>query len=451
MAKAKPTPNTPASPKRCYHLHAPLLIYIGVSLLVAVGAFHSQNNLLFWLFGLSLGLMLVSGIISGTMMMGVRLVRLGIDDSVVGQPVRVRYRVSNTSRVMPLFALSLNEVISEGPGAAAGTKAVRLGMMLLSGESNGHTASNGKNGKNGSNGKPTLRERLARVFMPPMGFVTFVPPRGEVEIEGFAVPTDFGRLKVSAVTVSTSFPFGIIRKSLRFEGTSGCIIRPAPVEVPITLDPRGQGTLTHSLESWRQPGAGDEFFGVREYSPGDAPKTIAWKRSASASKLLVTQTAGAAPGRVWIVLHIPQTSTQANIDAMQACAVSVIERATRMSLSVGLLMPQASIERVPKQGKAQAETLMDTLSLLSLEPASVKPQPPTAYLPARPQVGDTVVVLHAGPARDPVGPAGSIQLSTGVTPEGSPWMSTPGREPGTDKPTTTGTSAQAPAQESEAA
>lgn len=448
MAKAKPTPNTQASPKRRYHLHAPLLIYIGVSLLVAVGAFHSQNNLLFWLFGLSLGLMLVSGIISGTMMMGVRLVRLGIDDSVVGQPVRVRYRVSNTSRVMPLFALSLNEVISEGPGAAAGTKAVRLGMMLLSGESNGHSAANGKNG---SNGKPTLRERLARVFMPPMGFVTFVPPRGEVEIEGFAVPTDFGRLKVAAVTVSTSFPFGIIRKSLRFEGSSGCIIRPAPVEVPLALDPRGQGTLTHSLESWRQPGAGDEFFGVREYSPGDAPKTIAWKRSASANKLLVTQTAGAAPGRVWIVLHVPQSSTQANIDAMQACVVSVIERAARMSLSVGLLMPQASIERGPKQGKAQAETLMDTLSLLSLEPASVKPQPPSAYLPARPQVGDTVVVVHAGFARDALGPAGSIQLSTGVTSGGSAWMSPRGREPGNDKPTTPGTAAQDSANESEAA
>jgi uncharacterized protein (DUF58 family) len=427
MAKAKPTISTQTSPKRRYHLHAPLLIYIGVSLLVAVGAFHSQNNLLFWLFGLSLGLMLVSGIISGTMMMGVRLVRVGCDDSVVGQPVRVRYRVSNTSRVMPLFALSLNEVISEGSGNAAGTKAVRLGMMLLSGEANGHV---GANGKNTTNGKPALRERIARVFMPPMGFVTFVPPRGEVEIEGYAVPTDFGRLKVSAVTVSTSFPFGIIRKSLRFEGSSGCIIRPAPVEVSIALDPRGQGTLTHSLESWRQPGAGDEFFGVREYSPGDAPKTIAWKRSAWASTLLVTQTAGAAPGRVWIVLHVPQSSTQANIDAMQACAVSVIERAARLSLSVGLLLPQASIERIPKQGKAQAETLMDTLSLLSLDPASVKPQPPAAYLPARPQVGDTVVVIHAGPVRDAVGPAGSVQLSTGVTPEGTIWMAPRGREPG---------------------
>lgn len=448
MAKAKPTPNTPASPKRRYHLHAPLLIYIGVSLLVAVGAFHSQNNLLFWLFGLSLGLMLVSGIISGTMMMGVRLVRLAIDDSVVGQPVRVRYRVSNTSRIMPLFALSLNEVITESPNGTAGTKAVRLGMMLLSGESNGHASTNGKIG---TNGKPTLRERLARVFMPPMGFVTFVPPRGEAEIEGFAVPTDFGRLKVSAVTVSTSFPFGIIRKSLRFDGSSGCIIRPAPVNVPISLDPRGQGTLTHSLESWRQPGAGDEFFGVREYSPGDAPKTIAWKRSASANKLLVTQTAGAAPGRVWVVLHVPTSSTQANIDAMQACAVSVIERAARESLSVGLLMPQASIERGPRQGKAQAESLMDTLSLLSLEPANVKPQPPSAYLPARPQVGDTVVVIHAGRARDAVGPAGSIQLSTSVTPEGGAWMAPRGREPGIDESGSPDEKRQSVPNESEAA
>ncbi len=448
MAKAKPTPNTPASPKRRYHLHAPLLIYIGVSLLVAVGAFHSQNNLLFWLFGLSLGLMLVSGIISGTMMMGVRLVRLAIDDSVVGQPVRVRYRVSNSSRIMPLFALSLNEVITESPNGTAGTKAVRLGMMLLSGDTNGHASTNGKIG---TNGKPTLRERLARVFMPPMGFVTFVPPRGEAEVEGFAVPTDFGRLKVSAVTVSTSFPFGIIRKSLRFDGSSGCIIRPAPVNVPISLDPRGQGTLTHSLESWRQPGAGDEFFGVREYSPGDAPKTIAWKRSASANKLLVTQTAGAAPGRVWVVLHVPTSSTQANIDAMQACAVSVIERASHASLSVGLLMPQASIERGPRQGMAQAESLMDTLSLLSLETASVKPQPPSAYLPARPQVGDTVVVVHAGRARDAVGPAGSIQLSTGVTPEGGAWMAPRGREPGADDPSSTDQKRQSVANESEAA
>ena len=54
----------PPKVRRRYRLRFPAYIYMLVTVFIAVGAFNSQNNLLFWAFGLSLAAMVVSGILS---------------------------------------------------------------------------------------------------------------------------------------------------------------------------------------------------------------------------------------------------------------------------------------------------------------------------------------------------------------------------------------------------
>src|SRR5438552_3167843 len=58
MASSRQTSSTPAGPRhtRRYHFGRGLVLYMGVTCLIAVGAFNGQNNLLYWTFGFALAL-----------------------------------------------------------------------------------------------------------------------------------------------------------------------------------------------------------------------------------------------------------------------------------------------------------------------------------------------------------------------------------------------------------
>ena len=95
--------------KRRYHLHPPGVVYCVITILLGLGALNSQNNLLFGAFGLALGGLLISGIVSGAMLMGLRVRRLGIEPAPVGERIIIRYEVTNRTRFYPVFAVRIGE------------------------------------------------------------------------------------------------------------------------------------------------------------------------------------------------------------------------------------------------------------------------------------------------------------------------------------------------------
>ncbi|XOV76788.1 MAG: hypothetical protein ACFHWZ_08095 [Phycisphaerales bacterium] len=72
VTSAKPAKKVVA---RRYHMHSGGVFYIVVTVLLGIGSINSQNNLLFIVFGVALGAMLVSGVVSGAMMMGLEVDR----------------------------------------------------------------------------------------------------------------------------------------------------------------------------------------------------------------------------------------------------------------------------------------------------------------------------------------------------------------------------------------
>jgi len=54
---------------RNYHFHSPGLVYAVTTMVLVMGAINGQNNLLFWLFGLGVAGLLISGILSGGSLM----------------------------------------------------------------------------------------------------------------------------------------------------------------------------------------------------------------------------------------------------------------------------------------------------------------------------------------------------------------------------------------------
>ncbi|MGQ0629038.1 MAG: hypothetical protein ACT4PL_13190, partial [Phycisphaerales bacterium] len=178
----KPTPPPAGRVGRTYHLHLPFILYCAVSLLIAIGAFNSGNNLLFWLFALALSMLVVSGLVSGQMLMAVRLERERIESVHVGQRLIIRYRVTNRNRRIPVFSLALAEE----------TKAPRADLVQ------------------------------------PEGFIPHVPARSSVFAETSTPAPRRGTLALSTIRVISEFPFGIVRKSLTFTLPATAIIHAAP-------------------------------------------------------------------------------------------------------------------------------------------------------------------------------------------------------------------------------
>ena len=75
---------------RRYHLHVPGFLYVGLTLLVGLAAVNRQNNLLFWVLGVMLAALLISGMVSGVMMQSLRVKRLVTGNGLVGEPLAVR-------------------------------------------------------------------------------------------------------------------------------------------------------------------------------------------------------------------------------------------------------------------------------------------------------------------------------------------------------------------------
>jgi len=353
--------------KRRYHFHAPLGIYVFVTLLIALGAFNSQNNLLFWAFGFSLAVLLVSGFISGHMMMRVSVNRQPLTRGVAGEPLRLRYRVSNRSRWLPAFALTLTEdpPSERDPGPHA-----------------------------------TLSGRA-------LGFVVHAGPRSVAWAAAGPTPRTRGRLHLTGVTAETSFPFGIIRKSVWMQQPAALIVRPEAVDVDPTLIWRGLGGQSGESPRRARLGGSEDFFALREYLPGDPPRSIAWRASARSDSMLVRQHAMPAPHRLVVVLRLEPDDPEPARERAIAVGAAYVRLGIEAGFEVGLLVPALGLERPPRRGPRHLELLLDDLSVLDaakLRPGAVAP----ARIAGR---RSALLGVHAGPIRPDFLPADAAHVS----------------------------------------
>lgn len=335
-------PRTPAfaAPRaiRRYHFGVPGLIYVGVTLLIAVGAFNSQNNLLFWTFGLALGLLVVSGLISGSMLMGVSVRREFVGRAAVGDPLLIRYRVSNRNRVFPLFAISIEELSTRHP------RHIPLAARFFSRNRN-------------SVPLPSLSATRA--------FASHVGPHESVVAEASPVALRRGTVRFSSIRVHSSFPFGLIKKSITFIQPAHALIHPKPTHVErVPVAPAaGYGSDTRSARA----GEGEEFHSLREFRTGDALRSVAWRASARRNQLMVKQFVAASPARLLIELDLARTPELAEVDERSiSSAAGIALAATRTGIAVAVQELGGGMIVSMGAGPAQATRVLDELALLDL-------------------------------------------------------------------------------------
>src|SRR5437588_10620612 len=86
------------------------LVYCSMMLFMGLAAINSQANLLFGVFGLMIGILLVSGIVSRAVLRRLRVRRTLPDHSCVGMTTHITYEIANGKRFWPSLSISLAEL-----------------------------------------------------------------------------------------------------------------------------------------------------------------------------------------------------------------------------------------------------------------------------------------------------------------------------------------------------
>jgi uncharacterized protein (DUF58 family) len=112
-----------------------------------------------------------------------------------------------------------------------------------------------------------------------------VTARGDRSI-GVPLPAPHrGRLPAPRIVIESRFPFGLWRAWAYLTPALSAMVYPKPETdaPPLPLTGTGGG------DGYGLASSGDDFAGVRPYSPGDPQKMIAWRLAARSDELSVKQ------------------------------------------------------------------------------------------------------------------------------------------------------------------
>ncbi len=268
---------------RRYHVHWPGVFAIGLTVFLMIGAVNSQNNLLFIVFGLALSSIVVSGVISGTMLLGITASRAPTPMISAGETGEIEYTITKGGWGAPAFALLVREI--DPP-------------------------------KGASHARPGTRARTLPALAPCVRVGQTVRVRARTEAIARGV------VPLVGIEISTSFPFGVFRKSIRFADRGEVLIAPATRPVSTAELASLHGNKRSGSVTRARAGRGLDFFGLRDYVPGDSPKRVAWKAWARTDQMVVHQAADEPSHSVRIALALDIA------DGEDACERAISEAAS---------------------------------------------------------------------------------------------------------------------------
>jgi Protein of unknown function DUF58 len=213
--------------------------FIMVTLAVGVAAVNSGSNLLYLIVAMMLSMMLISGILSDLVLWSIRVERKVPPEIYAGSPFPLRYKVKNSNRLAPSYALAVSQKNKEG-------------------------------------------ERTAGAFVFRLG------PGEEGDAQALETIAKRGRWTTSGYEIATRYPFGLFRKAVLVRREESCTVYPRIRPLPAGLS----GGLSRSLQGeiqFSRKGQGTDLRSLREYSFPEDARGIHWKASARSGKLLTKE------------------------------------------------------------------------------------------------------------------------------------------------------------------
>lgn len=343
-----------------YHLNLAGVLYLAVTLLVGFAATIRPNNLLVWIFGLLLGLIVISGLISGGALFRISMRRLDPMNGRVDRPMIVRYAIQGGSRFIPLFDVRIREVPSRDADSS------------------------------------DWSTFAAGAF----AWVMHAGPGETVHAEAVFVPRRRGRMKFHRLEARSSFPFGLIGKSVTIERELETLIFPRTCRIRASAIEKLLGGGIGGGRSGPGTGSIGEYAGLREYRPGDSIRSVAWKRIRPDQLPVVIQRAMPSPPRLILVLDLRRPTERLRLvegsnhreqeEEAISFVASIAETAIGLGVEVGLRIAGTSMPNLPMRGgrrhlgRLQAQLAAIDLDSERLERKLVIPPPNVA----------SVVVVH---------------------------------------------------------
>jgi uncharacterized protein (DUF58 family) len=299
-------------------------IYTCMMLFMGLAAVNSQANLLFGVFGLMIGVLFIAWVVSRMVLRKLSVRRVLSEHLTVGEPAALQYEFNNRKRFWP----SLSVTIGELDGAEGFTKQPQAYLL--------HAAA---------------------------GTMATVPTQ--------VVPARRGLHQLDRFQLSTSFPFGFVRRAVDRRQKDTVLVHPPIGEVDRRLLALCLAAERSGARMRPRRGGADEFYGVKEFRHGENPRWIHWRRSARTGTLVAREMAQVAPPRLLVFLDtfIARRTIEehAAVERAIAMAASLVSRTLDQGLAVGLCVWSNGRSIVPpSRGKRHARDLLALLARLPL-------------------------------------------------------------------------------------
>jgi uncharacterized protein (DUF58 family) len=258
------------------------IAYVLMTLVIAIAALNTGNNLLYIVVSAMLAAILVSGIASSIVLRGLRLdVRLP-ESVFAGQSVQARIVLRNTKRWFPSLSLRVVPITKSATDGdvewqwEASTFAfppTRWGWPLLV-----------------EIPDRRLRRRLVDASLPRifegMAYFPIVRAGAQVTAQAELTFARRGMYSDSGFAVATRFPFAFFTKTLKVKLERNLLVYPRLVAL------HGFAEMDANINGARESaaaGEGTDLYRIRNYQAGDSARQLDWKASAKTLSLMVRE------------------------------------------------------------------------------------------------------------------------------------------------------------------
>ena len=366
---------------------------VGITLGVGFGAVNTGNNLLFLLLGMMLSLILASGILSEAVLRGLDVSRDPPTRCFAGREAPAHFEITNP-KVYPSLSVTVaeqNARATNGPlkGQTIGPERPQWWRFWEAGADYLEFKDPAERDERSPTERPVASAYCVRLDAgESQTFETRYrfPERGRYELPGTAVVT--------------RFPFSLFEKARELDDPTEMIAYPRPKSVG---DWRADLAATFGDIPTNERGDGEEFYGLREYRPGDDRRKIHWKRTASRGEPVIREEERERQRTVTLHLETAtgrdpdqrHLTTRAFEDGLRR-VVGLIDTLTMGEFNVGLVTPEEAIPPDAASTSSGPDGMFKRLALVDQADGPALLEPPSCG--SGPEVAETAHVLLGLPA-----------------------------------------------------
>jgi uncharacterized protein (DUF58 family) len=225
------------------------------------------------------------------------------------------------------------------------------------------------------------RDGDARPILAPLG------PGGTETVTYHLRPEKRGCYQVGPLEVTATDPLGIFHFRQELSGTTELLVYPSTVDLPWVFPPGGSPFGVSSLHTAEMRGQGSEFFGIREYQPGDPLRRVHWRSSARTGRLAVVEYEHDVSVDLTLMLDARRGSEVGEgADTTLEMAATAAASLARMALERGnrcrLVIPGVTVPRsADHRGVEALHGILEALARVQAEQTASPAEAAAAVLP----------------------------------------------------------------------